>query len=223
MPAIQELICESIDDKFAYAKYGGFKVIMMRDNGYINVSNLCKEGGKEFKQWMSLEYSNAFLDSFSTDLGIPSSNLLIHINGSNTNVLTRGTYAHPDLVPHIASWVSSEFAIKVSNIFKGYFIREERDRLRAECDSLTEMLAEERRLAAEERQKSEVERQKSEVERQKSEVERQKAEERYIELCRQYNITSINFTETKHKLNVVSDLIEIMEDKLDVVSSVVGC
>ena len=209
MPAIQELICESIDDKFAYAKYGEFKVIMMRDNGYINVSNLCKEGGKEFKQWMSLEYSNAFLDSFSTDLGIPSSNLLIHINGSNTNVLTRGTYAHPDLVPHIASWVSSEFAIKVSKIFKGYFIREERDRLRAECDSLTEMLAEERRLAAEERQKSEV--------------ERQKAEERYIELCRQYNITSINFTETKHKLNVVSDLIEIMEDKLDVVSSVVGC
>jgi len=56
------------------------------------------------------------LESFSFDLDIPKSGLLIVINSGNTDTLIRGTYAHPDLVPHIASWVSPKFAIKVSGI-----------------------------------------------------------------------------------------------------------
>jgi len=231
MPAIQELICESIDDKFAYAKYGEFKVMMMKDNGYINVTKLCKEGEKEFFHWKSLESSKKFLDSFSKGLNIPKSDLLIIINSGNTNVLTRGTYAHPDLVPHIASWVNHDFAIKVSKIVKDYFIRElyvERDRLRGERDSLTEMLAEEKRLAAEERKKAEdhrqraeealkksdEERQRADEERKKSDEERKKSEERYANLCKQYNITSIN-------LDVVNENLEVVMGKLDDVSSVV--
>ena len=112
---------------------------------------------------------------------------MIIINSGNTNVLTRGTYAHPDLVPHIASWVNHDFAIKVSKIVKDYFIREmyverdrlrgERDSLRGERDSLTEMLAEEKRLAAEERKKAEDHRQRAEEAMRKSEEERQRADE----------------------------------------------
>jgi hypothetical protein len=42
----------------------------------------------------------------------------------------RGTYAHPDLVPHIASWASAEFALKVSKIVNAHLVREYQDSIR---------------------------------------------------------------------------------------------
>jgi hypothetical protein len=42
---------------------------------------------------------------------------LITVKGGDKKLqMVTGTYAHPDLVPHIASWVSPKFAIKVSGI-----------------------------------------------------------------------------------------------------------
>ena len=69
-------------------------------------------GEKQRHQRFSL--TNYLLEAVSSDLGI--ADILITINGGNQTLLTRGTYAHPDLVPHIASWVSPKFAIKVSGI-----------------------------------------------------------------------------------------------------------
>jgi hypothetical protein len=114
--AVRDLIFENINDKYAWGNYGEFKVLMMRENGYINVTKLCKEGGKEMSEWNRSKHSIEMLKSFSSDLGLQMSGLLITINGGNQTLLTRGTYAHPDLVPHIASWVSPSFAIKVSGI-----------------------------------------------------------------------------------------------------------
>jgi hypothetical protein len=97
-------------------RYGEFKVIMMRENGYINVTKLCKDGNKEFRNWNTNKSSDLFINEVSSALGLQRSGLLIVINSGNTDTLIRGTYAHPDLVPHIASWVSPSFAIKVSRI-----------------------------------------------------------------------------------------------------------
>lgn len=46
--------------------------------------------------------------------------------------IIRGTYVHPDLIPHIASWASPAFAVKVSKIVNEYFIKKaikEKDKL----------------------------------------------------------------------------------------------
>jgi KilA-N domain len=53
--------------------------------------------------------------------GIPEwqnnqSKVLVRIYGGKGDEVIRGTYAHPKLVPHIASWVSNEFAYKVGCI-----------------------------------------------------------------------------------------------------------
>lgn len=44
----------------------------------------------------------------------------------------RGTYAHPDLIPHIATWASQKFALKVSKIVNEYFIKKELKKLEKE-------------------------------------------------------------------------------------------
>ena len=139
---IRNICFEKINDEYSWAKYGDFKVIMMIKNGYINATNLCndtetKNGAKkEFKRWKNNSYAKELMEEiaddqnrssdFSTASGKKSSeDLLIPItSGSKNLTLIRGTYAHPDLIPHIASWASPSFAVKVSKIVKGYLIKQ---------------------------------------------------------------------------------------------------
>ena len=56
--------------------------------------------------------------------------LLINVKGGDKKLqMVTGTYAHPDLVPHIASWVSPSFAIKVSRIVNEYLVKEEKEKI----------------------------------------------------------------------------------------------
>jgi hypothetical protein len=112
---INDLVFENINDKYAWGNYGEFKVMIMKENGYINVTKLCKSGGKEFFSWKRLDIADKFLDDVSSALHIPKNDILITINGGNQTLL-RGTYAHPSTVNYIASWISPRFAIKVSSI-----------------------------------------------------------------------------------------------------------
>ena len=49
---ISELVFEHIEGNFWYAAYGPFRVIMMKDTGYINATKLCSSGGKQHKDWI---------------------------------------------------------------------------------------------------------------------------------------------------------------------------
>jgi hypothetical protein len=61
---------------------------------------------------------------------IPMTDLLINVKGGDKKLqMVTGTYAHPDLVPHIASWVSPSFAIKVSRIVNEYLVKEEKEKI----------------------------------------------------------------------------------------------
>lgn len=131
MYSLTELIYEPINDQFAKARYGSFDVIIMKKNSYINVTRLCemaltKTGEpKRFKQWKELKSSEELIDEVSLSAGIPADKLinefLIGGRVSKNLIECKGTYAHPDLVPHIAMWASTKFAIKVF-FFKKFLI-----------------------------------------------------------------------------------------------------
>jgi hypothetical protein len=104
---------ETINEKYSTAKYGDFTVTMDMTNGYINATKLCADGGKRFDNWIRNNGSKELIKEFeNVDNPIK---ILITVTGG-TNHYLRGTYVHPDLIPHIASWVSTKFACKVSKI-----------------------------------------------------------------------------------------------------------
>jgi len=112
---MQDICFETITNEFSWGKYGDFKVIVMLKNGYINVTNLCSLVGKRFRSWNENISSIELIEDLSSDLDMPAEKLIIKIAGGNKNqTVTRGSYAHPRLIPHIALWISSKFAIKVS-------------------------------------------------------------------------------------------------------------
>jgi len=82
-----------------------------REDGYIDVTNLCKAGGKEFKDWNRLDRTRTFLQVLKSTVGIPTVELIQYITGGNGE---RHTWVHPQVAINIAQWISPEFDVKVS-------------------------------------------------------------------------------------------------------------
>jgi hypothetical protein len=80
-------------------------------DGYINVTNLCKAGGKHFKNWNQNDKTKRFLDVLSSTAGIPTFELLKQEQGGNGE---RHTWTHPQVAINIAQWISPEFDVIVS-------------------------------------------------------------------------------------------------------------
>lgn len=124
---IQNISFKKINNNYSYGKYGNFEVIIMKKNGYINVTKLCnivqtKNGTiKDFREWKKNSTTKALTNEVSAFTGVLLNELFIIPTNVQNDL--KGTYAHPDLVPHIASWASPKFAVYVSEIVNKYFIR----------------------------------------------------------------------------------------------------
>jgi len=126
MESLSNIIFESINEDFGYGMYGPFKVIIMKKNGYVNATKLCDDGGKHFYHWVANDYSKELISFVEEEQknrshGNPWSVQIVVKTGENA---FRGTYLCQDLIPHVASWVSAEFAIKVSRIVNEYIVSE---------------------------------------------------------------------------------------------------
>jgi hypothetical protein len=145
--SLNEIIFDHIDDKYAYGKYGEFTVIMMTANRYINATKLCKEYGKELKHWRENKASNDLIDEVekeitAVDYPAAVNNAFIIVNTSNKsekNKLISGTYVHELLIPHIASWISPQFGIKVSKIVNNFLITEYKNTIKDKDDKINEL------------------------------------------------------------------------------------
>src|SRR6266699_3296570 len=60
---LSELAFEQIDGNYWHAAYGPFRVIMMKDTGYINATKMCGSGGKEYRDWSKNKTSQELIQA----------------------------------------------------------------------------------------------------------------------------------------------------------------
>ena len=93
----------------------GFTIEHREEDGYINVTNLCKAGNKKFYGWHRLDKTKAFLRLLSLEAQICATKLIKLGSGSkNIKNSTRETWVHPQVAINIAQWISPAFDLKVS-------------------------------------------------------------------------------------------------------------
>ena len=90
----------------------GYTIEHREEDGYINVTNLCKASGKQFKHWKSINKTKAFLQVLSSEVGIPTSDLIKL--GTGSKYKDSQTWVHPQIAINIAQWISHQFDVKVS-------------------------------------------------------------------------------------------------------------
>ena len=109
---------------------------------------MCRAGGKDYADWSRLMGSHQLMQALENQLALSitqdnfqNSNLTLgdlseqicadrsftckKVNPSNATEMDRlisGTYCHPSLIPHIACWVSPDFALKVSEIINFFIV-----------------------------------------------------------------------------------------------------
>jgi hypothetical protein len=79
--------------------------IDVREDGYINITQLCKAGGKSFVEYNKVKQNQGYLEAISSFLRIPNAELI--------DIKLSGTYAHPKVACHLAKWISSDFEEQV--------------------------------------------------------------------------------------------------------------
>ena len=118
---LRNIIFKNIDENFAYGMLGDFKVIVMRQNGFINASKLCEMCGKHFKHWNRNGNSKKLINAVKKDMnGLEAiKEPLVGYFRGNNNVV-KGTYVHPEIINHIAIWCHIEYARFVSKVMNEY-------------------------------------------------------------------------------------------------------
>lgn len=89
----------------------GVNILARKSDGYINLNQLCKAAGKDFKEWKRNKKSKAFLEAFEASVGIPSNELVKYKSGSNEE---RANWGHPQVAINVAQWISPKFDVQVS-------------------------------------------------------------------------------------------------------------
>lgn len=143
---------KQIAGKFYYGKLGDFKVIINTENNTLNITKLCKYGGKQFFNWKKLDSAQSLIEYYIQNVA-PSDQKGRHdccievksfdgldINKETADLL-RGTYV-PDLIAiQVAQWISPEYAIKVSLIVREKEISDNRLLKAMNCELSRENLS----------------------------------------------------------------------------------
>jgi len=87
--------------------------IPVRNDGYINVTTLCKASNRRIDKWKETKESKELLQAFNVIPHNRGITPLVALKG-NSSEINQGTFAHPDIAIQIAQWCSSKFAIQVS-------------------------------------------------------------------------------------------------------------
>ena len=122
MEQMRSIIIEEVKDDVEYSNITlNDMVISSRPiDHYVNATQLCQAGGKNFNDWFRLDTTKELINELSDDGRILPS-LLVESNRGRTSKYTQGSWIHPDLSIQLAQWISPKFAIQVSKWIRSLF------------------------------------------------------------------------------------------------------
>lgn len=86
--------------------------ILIREDGMVNATMLCKAGGKKFAHYQRNEQTHAFIEALKSDVQYRNTQLII-VKQGNTSQFTQGTWCHRLIAIDCARWLSPRFALQV--------------------------------------------------------------------------------------------------------------
>ncbi len=140
MNNLNEIAFKQIKDNYYWGCYGPFEVIVDINDGYINATHLCglaetdTGSRKQLFSWRRLEMADTILKEVASSIQMRMDEILRTPKGLPNEL--RGTYAHPKLIPHIATWASVKFAIMVSDMVNAHLVRDYKEKIRAKDNKI---------------------------------------------------------------------------------------
>lgn len=145
MEKIEEsLACLNTHEDIKTASYLGCEVLMMKSNGYVNISKMCKLNGKHMPCWFQAKDNQEYIKFLMKQFDMKYDELII--DKTKLRKEYRGRYAHRYITDKVAQWISRELAFKVSKIIDDYINEENRLMIRAKDDKINSLIEEVKQL-----------------------------------------------------------------------------
>ncbi|ART91590.1 N1R/p28 family protein [Fowlpox virus] len=120
-----DYVIECIDGSFDSIKYRDIKVIIMKNNGYVNCSKLCKMRNKYFSRWLRLSTSKALLDIYNNK---SVDNAIVKVYGKGKKLIITGFYLKQNMIRYVIEWIGDDFTndiYKMINFYNALFGNDE--------------------------------------------------------------------------------------------------
>ena len=108
---VRNSIYKYIDINFSYGKVDKYKIIIMIENGYVNISRICKKYKYDMNEWFEEPHNQKKLEYIENEF---ERNSLIKITENKKKM--NGIYMHPKIFIHFLMYFDAKFAIDVSDI-----------------------------------------------------------------------------------------------------------
>lgn len=94
-------------------KGNDYAVVCREEDGYIDVTNLCKAGGRKYETWNRRKATKEFVLVLREELQNCRADIPLELVKFDTGD-TQRTWAHPRVALNIAQWVSPAFDVQVT-------------------------------------------------------------------------------------------------------------
>lgn len=125
-------------------KIESVQIIMLKSNGYVNISKMCKLNGKHMPCWFQAKDNQEYIKFLMEQLDMKYDELII--DKTKLRKEYRGRYAHRYITDKVARWISHDLAFKVSKIIDDYVNEENRRIIKEKDDKIANLLEEIKQL-----------------------------------------------------------------------------
>lgn len=112
---LKEICYRQIQDNFYYGLFGDYQLVIDKNTGCFNATQLCINSSKNYKDWVILENSKKLIKYYTKKLHNNNHPIFYYIKDSNKTEIT-GKYLPKELLLDILSWLSVDFYYKYSTI-----------------------------------------------------------------------------------------------------------
>ncbi len=89
------------------ASYNGKMIQGRRNDGFVNLTNMCNATGKKLNDFLRLKQTKAYIREMTADTGIPATGLVEITKGGRPEL--QGSWGHPEIAILLAQWISPAF------------------------------------------------------------------------------------------------------------------
>ncbi|MEK8021324.1 MAG: KilA-N domain-containing protein, partial [Candidatus Parabeggiatoa sp.] len=96
--------------------FHGATIRQRSSDGYLCATDMCQATSKLLADYKRLKSTKEYFNSFSSDMGIPISNIIQVVKGvqKGKTAQDQGTWIHPYASIHLAIWCNPDFAVMVT-------------------------------------------------------------------------------------------------------------